>query len=206
MSIRIGGLAAMALAILAAPARHDTSRFQNPAVMRQLRIAGFTLGRSTFDEVRSKLGPTEARRCSREEEAPIEICYLSDSAILVLRSGFSGGWNQLDEYVVISPQAKNPCPRQCPRPAAPIEPIQTDGGLRLGLTRQEVVHLLGRPAKEVGDRLEYSWQLTVPVSPEDRAKSSMLAGAIEWSVDDRIRVILAHGKVVKFSMEHLVTD
>src|SRR5579863_10550834 len=47
-----------------------------PESAGHLEILGFTLGKSTLAEVETKLGKSAATKCSREEEASKEVCYL----------------------------------------------------------------------------------------------------------------------------------
>src|SRR5579872_146075 len=105
-----------------------------PSTAGHLEILGFTLGRSTLAEVEAKLGKSAARKCSHEEEASKEVCYLAGKGQtrVVFEAGFSGGWMELDGYKLIAASLQPPCYRQCPRVAQVTSDVQTQGGLKLG--------------------------------------------------------------------------
>ena len=90
---------------------------QVPNIAEHLEILGFTLGSSTLSDVQAKFGKSATRKCSREEEAPAELCYVSagkDQTRVVFEAGFSGGWKELDGYKVIAGSLQRPCYRRCP--------------------------------------------------------------------------------------------
>src|SRR5437762_2646640 len=82
-----------------------------PKIAKHLEILGFTLGKNTLADVQAKLGKSVARRCSREEEASKEVCYVAagkHQTRVVFESGFSGGWKELDGYKVIAGSLHSP--------------------------------------------------------------------------------------------------
>jgi hypothetical protein len=185
-----------------------------PKIGGHLEMLGFTLGKSTLADVQAKLGKSTVRRCSREEEASKEICYMAagkDQTRVVFESGFSGGWKELDGYKVIAGSLQpGPCYRQCPRASQVTSDVQTHGGLKLGLTREQVTALFGPPQKTRGNRLTFQWQSRQAMTQEEKDAASKTfktpATDAYYDVQDTIEVTLSNSKVVEFSVHHIVTD
>lgn len=203
------------LVLLAASARPVSAQSQSSQkIARHLEILGFTLGKSTIADVQGKLGRSTVRRCSREEEASKEVCYMAggkDQTRVVFESGFSGGWKELDGYKVIAGSLKSmPCYRQCPRASQLTSDIQTDGGLKLGLTREQVTSLLGAPQKIRGNKLTFQRQSQQAMTQEEKNAASKTfkrpATDAYYDIQDTIEVKLSNSKVVEFSVHHIVTD
>ena len=176
-----------------------------------LDILGFTLGKSTLADVEAKLGKSAARKCSREEEASKEVCYLAgkDQTRVVFEAGFSGGWKELDGYKVIAGSLQRPCYRQCPRASQVTSDVQTEGGLKLGLTREQLIALLGPPKQTRGNKLSFQWQSRQAMTKEQQeAESKTFKSPVKdayYDVQDTIEVTLADSKVVEFAVHHIVT-
>ena len=107
-------------------------------VLKTKKRGKISHGKSTLAEVEAKLGKSAARKCSREEEASKEVCYLAGEGQtrVVFEAGFSGGWKELDGYKMIAGSLQRPCYRQCPRVSQVTDDVQTEGGLKLGLTNE----------------------------------------------------------------------
>lgn len=182
-----------------------------PNVERHLEILGFTLGKNTLAEVESKLGKSAVRKCSREEEASKEVCYLAGEGQtrVVFEAGFSGGWKELDGYKVIAGSLQRPCYRQCPRAAQVTGEVQTEGGLKLGLTREQLIALLGPPKQTRENKLSFQWQSRQAMTKEQQeAESKTFKSPVNdayYDVQDTIEVTLADSKVVEFTVHHIVT-
>jgi hypothetical protein len=74
---------------------------------------------------------------------------------VVFEAGFSGGWwKELDGYKVMVGSLQQPYYRRCPR-ASQVTSVQTKGGLRLGLTREQLIALLGAPKETRGNKLSF---------------------------------------------------
>lgn len=178
-----------------------------------LRIMGFTLGKSTLADVQAKLGKSAVRKCSYEEEASSEVCYVSaarDQTKVVFEAGFSGGWKELDGYKVIAGSVRQRCYRQCPRAAQVTRDLRTEGGLRLGMVREQLIALLGAPKQVRRNKLTFQWQSRRAMTKEQieaeiRTFKSPLTDAY-FDVLDTIEVTLADSKVVEFEVHHIVTD
>jgi hypothetical protein len=182
-----------------------------PNIAGHREMLGFTLGKSTLADVESKLGKSAARKCSREEEASKEVCYLAGEGktIVVFEAGFSGGWKELDGYKVIEGSLQRPCYRQCPRAAQVIGDVQTEGGLKLGLTREQLIALLGPPKRTRGNKLSFVWQSRQAMTKEQQeAASRTFKSPVtdpNYDVQDAIEVMLADSRVIEFEVQHIVT-
>jgi hypothetical protein len=178
---------------------------------RNLRILGFTLGKDTLADVEAKLGKSTARRCSSEEEASKELCYLTrkGQTRVVFESGSSGGWKVLDGYKVIAGNLHRSCYSQCPRASQVNNGVQTGGGLRLGLTRKQLIALLGPPGEIRGNKLIFEWESRRAMTKaEEEAESKTFNEPITdayWDVQDTIEVTLADSKAVEFAVDHVVS-
>jgi hypothetical protein len=143
-----------------------------------LKMMGFTLGKSTVADVQASLGKSVPRKCSREEEASKEVCYVStgkDQTKVVFEAGFSGGWKELDGYKVIAGTSERRCYRQCPRASQVTSDVQTEGGLKLGLTREQLIALLGAPKQARGNKLRFQWQSRQAMTAEQIKAESRLS-------------------------------
>lgn len=182
-----------------------------PKIAGHLEILGFTLGKSTLAEVEAKLGKSAATKCSCEEEASKEVCYLAGEGQtrVVFEAGFSGGWKELDGYKVIAGSLQRPCYRQCPRVSQVTSDVQTEGGLKLGLTHEQLTTLLGPPKRTRGNKLTFEWQSRQPMTKEQQeteSKASKPTNDAYYDVQDTIEVTLADSKVVEFTVHHIVTN
>lgn len=182
-----------------------------PNITGHLEMLGFRLGKSTLADVESKLGKSVARKCSREEEASNEVCYRTgkDQTRVVFEAGFSGGWKELDGFKVIAGGLQRPCYRQCPSASQVTGEVQTEGGLKLGLTREQLIAILGPPKRTRGNRLSFRWQSRQPMTQEEKeAESKTFKSPVTdayYDVQDSIEVTLGDSKVVEFAVHHIVT-
>lgn len=183
-----------------------------PDVSLNLGLLGFTLEKNTLDDVKHRLGTTREGSCSEDAEASKTVCYISDDSnkIRVLfESGSSGGWSRLDGFRVISGNLPVKCQLQCKVTTAFGKSIQTSGGLRFGLSRDEVITLLGPPTKVNGNRLTFEFWSKRPmtkseVEKEVEAFKSPVTSPY-WDVHDVFEVTLKDSKVSEFEVHHTVT-
>ncbi|MGB7848700.1 MAG: hypothetical protein WBL63_24020 [Candidatus Acidiferrum sp.] len=201
-------LTAIAVVGLAFPQSQPT-----PKVAGNLEILGFVLGKSTLADVEAKLGKSVARKCSRDEEASKEVCYLSagkDATKVVFEAGFSGGWQELDGFKVIAGGVERPCYRQCPTASQVTRDVQTEAGLKLGVTREQLISLLGTPKQVRGNLLSFQWQSRQAMTKEQtEAASRTFKSPVTdpyYDVQDTVEVILADSKVVEVEVHHIVTN
>lgn len=181
-------------------------------VSQHFSFLGFTLGKSTLADVQTKLGHSEILKCSQEEEAGEEVCYVSpgdDQTKVVFESGFSGGWTELDGFKLISGKLKPRCYRECTRTPLVHGNLCTVGGLKLGLTERQLKELLGSPKRTRGNKLTFRWQSRLPMSKEQIEKGQQTSLPMKdafWDVVDTVEVTLMDSKAVEFHVKHIVTD
>lgn len=180
-------------------------------VSRDLSLLGFTLEKNTLADVQNKLGPSTPGGCSQEVEASKMICYVSEGPIRVkvfFESGSSGGWSRLDGFKVVS-EGVPTCHLQCKSTTAFSGDVQTSGGLKLGLTKTEVVALLGAPSKASGNRFTFEWWSKRPMTKAEIEKETQTFKAPVtspyWDVHDTIEVMLNDSKVAEFEVHRTVT-
>jgi hypothetical protein len=182
-----------------------------PEVSPHLTLLGFTLGRSTLADVQAKLGSSKITRTDAGQDSESEVCYLipgKNESEVFFQSGFSGGWVQLDGFKVTSRASDRDS--QCLAADGPEFEIQTLGGLRLGLSREETTQLLGSPTSSSRDGLRYVWKSRKPMRRDELEKAnqtfhtSLKSGY--WDIWDEIKLRFAGSKVVEFEISHTVSD
>jgi len=183
-----------------------------PDLTPQMSLMGFSLERSTLTDVQGKLGATTPGGCSAEEEASKVICYVSsgpDKTRVVFESGFSGGWSVLDGFRVVSGSLTPNCQLQCLRTSAFDKGIKTSGGLGLGLTRQQLIALLGLPTKETRNRLTFERQWKRPMTKaeidKERQTFKTLVTEPYFDVLDNIEVTFTGATVSEFEIRRTTT-
>lgn len=109
-----------------------------------------------------------------------------------------------DRYAV--PSGKRP---RCAPSKTVSRSTATGGGLRLGMTQEEVRRLLGTPGKTSADHLTFTSESKVPMTPEDRKAIANAGGSPpEGDSFDRarwVRVEFEHGKAVAIRTSQVTT-
>jgi len=205
-------VAPLAFLLVTAQAVGGQRSVGTPDLTPQMSLMGFSLERSTLTDVQGKLGATTPGSCSAEEEASKVICYVSsgpDKTRVVFESGFSGGWSVLDGFRVVSGSLTPNCRLQCLRTSAFDNGIKTSGGLRLGLTRQQSVALLGPPKKETRNRLTFERQWKRPMTKAEIDKETQtfktLVTEPYFDVLDNIEVTFTGATVSEFEIRRTTT-
>jgi hypothetical protein len=120
------------------------------SLQKQFEVAGLTLMKAEMGDVERTLGAATAFR-SRESHFS-ERCYASDGkdgTVLVLED-WAGTLVGFRIYHVSLNSTE-----KCTRTPAVSAQLATAGGLRLGLTRAEVLELLGAPSKRTENSITY---------------------------------------------------
>ena len=178
-----------------------------------LGLLGFTLEKSTLADVTEKLGSSTPGGCSKDVEASKVVCYVCsgpDKTRIFFESGFAGGWSILDGFRVVGGNETPTCRLRCKATAKFGSDVQTSGGLKLGLTRGQLIGLLGSPIGTHGGKLTFQRSSKRPMTEAEIAKEK---GTFKspvtspyWDVQDTIVVMLRDSKVVEFEVNHTVTD
>jgi len=140
----------------------EKEEYKEEIASYNLSVLGFTLGKSTFKNVQDKLGTAEYYRNKIDgESADGEIYYIStakgDDTVIEFSSGPSGGWEQLDGFIITTSQ--NLTKEINPTPSVIVNrKTSTKSGLRLGLSPKDFERIIGRkPSFKKRDALYYSF-------------------------------------------------
>jgi hypothetical protein len=211
-NLRIIALSISGILLLLCP-QVDAQQATKPDVSANLTLMDFTLGKNTLADVQSKLGPSTAGACSHEVEASKMICYISqgpNKAKIFFESGFAGGWSRLDGFKVVSGNLGSTCRLQCATMIAAEDSVQTGGGLKLGMSKRELVALLGPPSKVGRNRLTFEWRSKKEMTKIEADKEPHVAQDTGrnpyWDIQDTIDVTLVGSQVAGFTVHHIVTN
>jgi hypothetical protein len=174
-------------------------RPSKPGVSSHLRLLGFRVEKSTFADVQDKLGAAKIGQCSREVEPTSYIGYVSrspdETKILFESNRFDPPFELSGFRVVAGSRPTSPCQVQYKTSADFGSGARTGGGLKLGLTKTELVALLGSPSKVSGNRLTFEWWSKRPMTKEeiDQETQTFKAPVTRpyWDVHDTINVVLS---------------
>jgi hypothetical protein len=182
-------------------------------VSSHLSLLGFRLGKSTFANVQDKLGAAKIGQCSHEVEPISYIGYVSqrpDETRILFESNRSDPPFEVSGFrVVAGNRSTSPCQIQYKGSAAFGSSVQTGGGLKLGLTKTELVALLGSPSKVSENQLTFEWWSKRPMTKAeiDQETQTFKAPVTRpyWDVHDTINVVLSESKVADFEVQCTVT-
>jgi hypothetical protein len=182
-------------------------------VSSQLSLLDFRLEKSTFADVQAKLGAAKIGQCSHEVEPISYIGYVSQTPdktkVLFESNRFDPPFELSGFRVVAGNRSTSPCQIRYETSAAFGSAVQTSGGLKLGLTKAEVVALLGSPSKVSGNRLTFEWWSKRPmtkaeIDQETQTFKSPVTSPY-WDVHDVMNAVLSEAKVVDFEVQRTVT-
>jgi hypothetical protein len=188
-------------------------RSSQPNVSSHLSLLGFMLEKSTFADVQDKLGAAKIGQCSHEVEPISYIGYASQSPdktkILFESNRFDPPFELSGFRVVAGNRSTSPCQIQYKTNASFSSDALTVGGLKLGLTKAELLTLLGSPGKGSGNRLTFeSWSKRPMTKAEIDQETQTFKAPVtspDWDVHDVINVDLNDSKVVDFEVQRTVT-
>jgi len=168
-----------------------------------ISILGLAVGKSSLEDVQSKLGHASVVRVSKEEESDVSICYVSptDGTVLAFYSGAMGGWKDLTWFALWSREAAFPQAAQCTPSKLVSRSLSTASGLKLDMSRTEMETLAGKPTKSGITAMKYDYLCRRKITDEEikRFKANN-----NWDVTndlyfDRMSWIEAHLKGSKVS-------
>jgi hypothetical protein len=151
-------ITALVLSALAASA----GTAQAPIGPGSLTLLGFTLAKNEIGDVERRLG--SARASAAQQHDMTQRCYESngtDHTVVVFRdwvgtlSGFS-----------IYTAASNP---RCTKTSLVRSDISTASGLKLGLSPEQVIQILGKPTRRAGSQFVYEDRSEKPLTAEEVA-------------------------------------
>jgi hypothetical protein len=125
-----------------------------------LTLLGFVIDESTMQEVQDKFGTV--RKLPRKEHASERICYSSvdkrNETVLVIGAGPLGGYSILTVFKLLSNHAGLEESGGCKEIPDISRETGTNSGLKIGLSEQEIVDLLGTPSKKIGNDWFYLFE------------------------------------------------
>jgi hypothetical protein len=207
-------MAGAGLALLLAgfpPARGQRS--SKPDLSSHLSLLGFRLEKSTFADVRDKLGAAKIGQCLHEVEPISYIGYISqkpeETKILFESNRFDPPFELSGFRVVAGSRSTSPCQLQYKTSTTFGSRVQTGGGLKLGLTKTELAALLDSPGKVSGNRLTFErWSKRPMTKTEIDQETQTFKAPVTrpfWDVHDTINVVLSESKIAEFEVRRTVT-
>jgi len=164
-------------------------------------------------DVQKKLGVSDTRRCSNAEGSPVELCYsLKSSPVRVVflsvdaPDALSEKW--LVGYKVFGDDESPGCYRQCPLATISPDDLQAGNIISIGMSRDEVLALLGKPKNISGDRYTFQWLETRKYTPKELSLLSSRGyepEPHEYDFLDTIEVRFGQGRVSSFEVFFAVT-
>jgi hypothetical protein len=176
-------------------------------------ILGFMLEKSSFADVQGRLGATKIGQCAWEAEPTSYIGYVSlnpgKTKILFESNRFDPPFELSGFRVVANGRSTSPCQIQFKPSAVFDRDARTGGGLKLGLSKAELLALLGSPSRVDGNRFTFEWWSKRPMTKAeiDHQTQTFKAPVTRpyWDVGDVINVVLDDSKVVDFEVLRTVT-
>ena len=144
----------------------NTYRFSQASIHRRtidgghLKVLEFTINQSSLSDVQDALGSAEI--LPRKEHAENKICYTSarsgDGTSIIFAAGAMGGWKDITSIEIISGDTNSLLPRRCTKSDEINKDVGTTGGLKLGLSENELRAKLGKPTSEVDGNVLYFYE------------------------------------------------
>jgi hypothetical protein len=152
---------------LSAPGTHTQHRELAPST---LEIESVKVGLGAISRAANEFGKATIVTRGDAAYSRIQACYVSNDshAYLIFEEdgeGFGGG------FYLFSGGRQWHGSRFCSKLPLNSERIQTKSGLRLGLSRNDVEAILGRPSKASPNTLTYTLEVTKKASPSELARS-----------------------------------
>lgn len=170
----------------------QTNSGQKRTIGRQnLAVLGITLGKSTKEDVERIFGRAEDIAPPQSELSL--VCYTSTSVTnqTVLQFVI---WDKPVgfRFFRAAPRSKEQCTR------TPLVPdnLETQGGLKLGLSRNQVVSIFGRPTAIRGQRYIYDFSYDRPKTPgESERYKGATPPVTEVSITEKLELRFRDSKV-----------
>jgi hypothetical protein len=137
---------------------------QNTIDSRSLEVLGFTLGQNEAADVEAKLG--KARTSHAPDHDMTQRCYQSKGVdhTAVVFEDWSGTLSGFRIY------RADESDRHCTLTPFVTAELSTASGLKLGLNREKVLQILGKPTNALRNRLLYKRESQRPMTAEEVAR------------------------------------
>src|ERR1700730_2196148 len=122
-------------------------------------ILGLTIGNSSMKDVEAKLGQAHVLPLHGSASASHTICFVSptDGTVLTFGTNGMGGFVDLVEFAIWSPEAKFPNVSACSHSKLVSRDLSTTSGIKLGLSVKQLSNIVGKRAAT--QRAEVHYQL-----------------------------------------------
>ena len=127
-------------------------------------VMGFVLGADDFHEAAERIGPAAQWHSGDAASSETKVCYVTDGLTLVMARNEEMS-DRVDEFRMIEGTIDNDS--QCLHVNWPPDRIKTQSGLRPGLTRLQLLTILGPPSNEVDGQLYWDWETEKPLPKND---------------------------------------
>jgi hypothetical protein len=117
-------------------------------------ILGLAVGESTWHAIQSKLGPTITFKLPADADIH-QMCYVSDmdNTLLVFRLER----NQCTRFSLMARKDKFYRWDFCEISPLVSEYMATDNGVKLGMSKEQIIAILGKPRKESGETMSFDF-------------------------------------------------
>jgi hypothetical protein len=164
-----------------------------------LMILGVTLGKHSLTEIQAKLGPTEVFQGRAESHSGEIICYRSggkrDQTFLIFEQG-----EVHNAFRLLTEQAGFEGKHKCKSSPLVSHDVRTMSGLKLGLSKREVVSILGPPTEKDKDILSYNFSRQVKLTEGEILKIEKSFPSVRehpfYDVSVFIRASFVDGKLI----------
>lgn len=134
-----------------------------------ITILGFIVGKHSLLDVQNELGEVDA--LPRKEHAPEQICYVSvrpsERTIIIFESGPLGGWKYLTAFSLVSEKSDFKYVQLCKKTSLVSPDIATKSGLKLGMSKEDLMAIMGKPSKIIDDNYFYLYDFQSKMTPEE---------------------------------------
>lgn len=152
----------------------------------QLTILGVSVGTDTLKTVQEKLG--SSRPCVMSEHLTTLGYKLNNETLLFESSDIGGG--DITGLVLKLSQARPDCELSAPRTGSAT--LRTDGGVYLGMKREDFTKIFGNPQKTTRTwTYVYQWMKTEKPNKEQQKAAQSLPGAGENGLIDVLTTVEA---------------
>ncbi len=128
------------------------------AYQSQVSILDLTLGKNTLADVRAKLGAARVEERGHTSAWTRQICYISatgDGTKLTFKSSVIGGGVYLTGFAISQAGDVVNVNRSCKPSFSVSRGLRTEGGIGLGLSKSQVIALLGQPKETNGSLVTF---------------------------------------------------
>lgn len=174
------------------------------------KILGFTVGEyTTLGDIQAKMG--KAKMFYDEDGAYDYLCYISKSDKTIIVFGFQD--NLLNKFMLASSEADFEECDQCTESSLVSKEVSTESGIKLGISKEQVISLLGEPPFQTPNKLSYHkyWQIKMTDAEIDRMCQLFPQHADYtrknpyWDTVGKINAIFSHNKLLSIELSKIST-